>query len=144
MLLSIDGTFLVQILNFIVFWTLLNYLFIAPTRRAIEQRLAYVTRLYHEGDDMAAKARALQSQADGILNEARRRTDEAMRVAAGEAADEAHRIERAAAEDAAATVQVAHATVAAERTQALEKQQSFVTELAQAMVSRATGFGQVA
>ena len=67
-----------------------------------------------------------------------------MRVAAGEAADEAHRIERAAADEAAATVQVAHATVAAERRQALEKQQGFVSELAQAMVARATGFGQVA
>jgi F-type H+-transporting ATPase subunit b len=140
MLLSIDGTFLFQILNFIAFWVLLNYLFIAPTRRAIEERQAFVKRLYREGDEMAAKAASLQLQVDTILAEARRRTDEAMRVAAGQASDEAHRIERKASEEAAATVQVAHATVAAERTQALEKQQGFVSELAQAMVSRATGF----
>ena len=38
MLLSIDGTLLVQILNFVVFWVLLNFLFIAPTRRVIEER----------------------------------------------------------------------------------------------------------
>lgn len=144
MLLSIDGTFLVQILNFIVFWVLLNYVFIAPTRRAIEQRQAYVRKLYTEGDAMAAEAKASRSQADGILHEARRRTDEAMRVAAGEASDEAHRIERAASEEAAATVQLAHATVASERAQAIEKQQSFVNELARAMLERATGFEQVA
>ena len=144
MLLSIDGTFLAQILNFIVFWVLLNYLFIAPTRRAIEQRLAYVKRLYHEGDEFAARAKALQGQADATLGEARRRTDEAMRAAAAQAADESHRIERAASDEAAATVQVAHATVAAERNEALEKQQAFVSELARAMVTRATGFEQVA
>lgn len=144
MLLSIDGTFLVQILNFIVFWVLLNYLFIAPTRRAIEQRQAYVKQLYHEGDDMIAKAKGLQSQADAILHEARRRTDEAMRVASAEAADEAHRIERTASEEAAATVALAHATVSSERAQALEKQQGFVNELARSMLERATGFEQVA
>jgi F-type H+-transporting ATPase subunit b len=139
MLLSIDGTFLIQILNFIVFWVLLNYLFIAPTRRAIEQRQAYVKRLYHEGDELAAKAKALQAQADAILAEARRRTDEAMRTAAGHASDDAHRIEKAAAEEAAASVQLAHATVAAERSEALRKQEAFVGELARSMVARATG-----
>jgi F-type H+-transporting ATPase subunit b len=144
MLLSIDGTFLIQILNFILFWVLLNYLFIAPTRRAIEQRQAYVQGLYREGDEMAAKAKAQQAQADAILAEARRRTDEALRVAAGQASDEAHVIERKASEEAAAMVQLAQATVTAERGQALEKQQAFVNELARSMVERATGFGQVA
>ena len=67
-----------------------------------------------------------------------------MRAAAGQASDEAHAIERRTSEEAAASVQLAHATVASERTQALEKQQGFVTELAHAMVERATGFGQVA
>jgi F-type H+-transporting ATPase subunit b len=142
--LEINGTFLIQILNFILFGVLLNYLFIAPTRRAIEQRLAYVHGLYSEGDEMAAKAKALQAQADAILGEARRRTEDAMRVAAAHAADEAHAIERKAAEEAAAVIQLAHATVASERKQALEKQQGFVSELARSMVERATGFEQVA
>jgi F-type H+-transporting ATPase subunit b len=137
MLLSIDGTFLVQILNFIVFWALLNFLFIAPTRRAIEKRQQFVTGLYHEGDQLAAQATKLNAQADEILSEARRRTEEAMRVAAGQASDEAHLIERKAAEEAAAVVQLAHATVASERAQATAKQQSFISELAQSMVDRA-------
>ncbi len=143
MLLSIDGTFLIQILNFILFGVLLNYLFIAPTQRAIEKRRAYVEGLYREGDEMAAKAAALQAQADGIMGEARRRTDEAMRAASAQAADEAHLVERKAAEEAAASVALAHATVATERKEALDKQQAFVTELARSMVQRATGFEQV-
>lgn len=144
MLLSIDGTFLVQILNFILFWVLLNYLFVGPTRRAIEERRSYVEGLYREGDDLAAKATALKAQADGILTEARRRTEEAMRAAAGQAADEVHTIERKATEEAAATMQLAHGTVANERQQALAKQQAFVTELARSMVERATESEHVA
>ena len=143
MLLSIDGTFLVQILNFILFWVLLNYFFIAPTRRAIEERQRYVANLYREGDEFAVKAAAARTQADAILNEARRRTDEAMRAASGQAADEAHLIERKAAEEAAASIAQAHATVGTERRQALEKQQAFVFDLARSMVERATGFEQV-
>ena len=144
MLLSIDGTFFVQILNFILFWVLLNYFFIAPTRRAIEQRQKYIADLYREGDELAAKAVAARAQADVNLGEARRKTEEAMRAAAAHAVDEAHIIERKAAEEAAASIALAHATVAAERRQALEKQQAFVTDLARSMVERATGFEQVA
>src|SRR5579863_37213 len=112
MLLSIDGTLLVQILNFIVFGVLLNYLFIAPTRRAIERRQQYVTELYREGDELSARAAELQAEADRILGDARRRTQEAMRAASAQAADATHVIERSASEEAAATIQVAHATVA--------------------------------
>ena len=144
MLLSIDGTFLFQILNFIIFWMLLTYVFIAPTRRAIEQRQRYIAGLYHTADEFAAQAAALQAQADATLNEARRQTDEVMRAAAARASDEAHAIEREAAHDAAAVVQLAHATVATERAQAVERQQAFVHELARSMVQRATGFEQVA
>jgi F-type H+-transporting ATPase subunit b len=138
MLLSIDGTFLVQILNFIVFWILLNWLFIAPTRRAIEERRHYVTNLYREGDELTAEAAAVQADADRILSEARKRTDETMRAAAARASGDTHAIERQAGEEATATVALAHATVASERAAALERQQQFVSELARSMVERAT------
>lgn len=138
MLLSIDGTFLVQILNFIVFWVLLNWLFIAPTRRAIDERRQFVANLYREGDELTAEAAAVQADADRILAEARKRTDEALRAASAKAADEAHAIERKAGEEATATVALAHATVASERAAALERQQQFVGELARSMVDRAT------
>lgn len=143
MLLSIDGTFLVQILNFILFWVLLNYLVIAPIRRAIDQRSKYVTNLYREGDELEAQASGLRAQAEAIVSGARRKTDEAMRAAAAQAADTTHAIERKAAEEAAATVQMAHATVASERAIAVEKQHDFVEELAQTMVERATASGAV-
>jgi F-type H+-transporting ATPase subunit b len=139
MLLAIDGTFLIQILNFIVFSVLLNYLFIRPTQRAIERRRSLVAGLYREGDEFTRSAATLKAQADAILHEARRQTDEAQRAAAASASDEVHAIENKAESEAAATVQLAHATVANEHRLALEKQQAFVTELARSMVARATG-----
>ena len=144
MLLSLDGTFLVQILNFIVFWVLLNYVFIAPTRRAIEARQQRIAALFREGDAFAAEAKDAQARADAILDAARRQVEEAMRAAAGRASDEAHAIERAASEEAAASVALAHGTVASERTQALLKQGPFVEELAQSMAERALGTERVA
>ena len=104
MLLSFDGTLLVQILNFVVFWVLLNYLFIAPTRKAIEARQRFIAEQYAQADALAARTRDLQAQADATLDEARRTVDEAMRAAATQASDEAHAIERKASEEAAATV----------------------------------------
>jgi F-type H+-transporting ATPase subunit b len=144
MLLSIDGTFLVQILNFILFGVLLNYFFIAPTRRAIEARQRHIATLYGEGDTFAAQAKDIQAQADAILDAARRQVDEAMRAAGARASDEAHAIERKASEEAAASVALAHATVASERAQALSKQGPFVEELARSMAERSLGTERVA
>jgi F-type H+-transporting ATPase subunit b len=144
MLLSIDGTFLVQILNLIVFWVLLNFVFIAPTRRAIEARMRYIEGLQTKSDEAVVKAREQDAEAEAILAEARRAVDEAMRAAAARASGEAHAIERAASEEAAASVALAHATVASERTQALVKQGPFVEELAQSMAERALGEERVA
>ena len=139
MLLSIDGTFLIQILNFVAFWVLLNWLFIAPTRRAIEERQRLIAGQYREAEDLRSRAAARRSQADSLIGESRLRTDEVMREAAARASAQTREIERKAAEEAAAAVALAHATVASERAQATEKQGPFVEELARAMTQRALG-----
>jgi F-type H+-transporting ATPase subunit b len=144
MLLSIDGTFLVQILNFIVFWTLLNYVFIRPTRRAIEARQQAIDEANRAAEEMRKRAEELNAQSASLLEKARRRADELLRAGAAKAADEADAIGRRAAADAAASVQLAHATVAAEREDAIEKQGPLVAELARAMVAKATDLESVA
>ena len=137
MLLTIDGTFLVQILNFVVFWFLLNMVFIAPTRRAIEERLRLIAATQRESQELREQAAALHAEADALIDAARRRTEEIMREAAGRAAAESHGIERKASDEAAASVALAHAAVASERAHATEKQGPLVQELARAMVNRA-------
>jgi F0F1-type ATP synthase membrane subunit b/b' len=144
MLLSIDGTFLIQILNFAAFWILLNFLFIAPTRRAIEERQRLLAAQHREADELRAQSAAIRSQAAAILDEARRRTDELMREAAARASAETSAIEKSAAEEAGAIVALAHASVASERAQASAKQAAFVSELARSMSQRALGLEGVA
>ena len=139
MLLTIDGTFLVQMLNFVVFWVLLNFVFIAPTRRAIEERMAVIAGQQREAQALRDRAAALRAEADSLIDASRRRTEEIMREAAARAATEAHAIERKSADDAATSVAAAHATVASERAQATEKQGVLVADLARAMVTRAVG-----
>ena len=139
MLLTPDGTLIVQILNFVVFWALLNWLFIAPTRRAIERRQRVIAKLHADADAARAAAAALESEAAGLLDEARRRTDELMRDGAAKAAASAKEIERRAAEEAAATIALAQAKVATERADAAAKQGVFVGELARSMAHRALG-----
>jgi F-type H+-transporting ATPase subunit b len=137
MLLSIDGTFLVQMLNFVLFWVLLNFVFIAPTRRAIEERMRLVAGQHREAQGLRARVAARKAEADAAIDAARRRTEQIMREAAVRAANETHDIERKAAEEAAASIALAHAAVASERAQATQKQGPFVEELARAMVTRA-------
>ena len=144
MLLSIDGTFLVQILNFVVFWILLNFVFIVPTRRAIEERMRVIADQQRSARAFREQADALKTQADAVIDAARRRTDEVMREAAARAAAEAHEIERKASDEAAAHVALAHASVASEKARVTEKQGPLVEELARAMVSRAVDFEGVA
>jgi F-type H+-transporting ATPase subunit b len=144
MLLTIDGTFLVQILNFVVFWVLLNFVFIAPTRRAIEERLRVIALTQREAQELRDRAAALRTEADALIDTARRRTEEVMREASTRAAAESHEIERKASEEAAASVALAHASVASERAHATEKQGPLIRELARAMVDRAVELDGVA
>jgi len=137
MLLNIDGTFIAQMLNFVVFWLLLNYVFIAPTRRAIEERMRLIDEQHSQAQALRARAAALKAEADALFDVSRRRTDEIMREAAARAAAEAHEIERKSNDDATASVTLAHAQVASERSQAVEKQAALVDDLARAMVKRA-------
>lgn len=144
MLLSLDGTFFIQILNFVVFWMLLNWLFIAPTKRAIEERQRQIALRYEEGKASRVHADALRAEATATLDEARRRTGELVRDASTRAAAEVDEIEGRAATEAAATVQLAHATVAAERSDAVAKQGPFIADLSRAMADRALELDGVA
>jgi F-type H+-transporting ATPase subunit b len=144
MLLTIDGTFLVQMLNFIVFGILLNVVFIAPTRRAIEARMRIIAEQQREARAFRDQADALKAEADAVIDAARRHTDEVMRDAAARAAAEVHEIERKSSEEAAAHIALAHASVASERLRATEKQGPLVEDLARAMVTRAVDPGGAA
>lgn len=143
MLLTLDGTFFIQMFNFIVFWMLLNIVFIEPTRRAIEARLRHIKQQYDESNEYKRRADSVVAHAEDILAQARRETDRFMRGAAADASAQVHAIEGKSAEEAGAIIRLAQATVASERAQTESDVTPFVDRLARDMLDRAVGFTKV-
>ncbi|MDQ2818029.1 MAG: hypothetical protein M3T49_07480, partial [Candidatus Eremiobacteraeota bacterium] len=107
MLIIPDATLLIQILNFVVFWMLLNLLFIRPTQRAIDQRLRYVAGLYAQADAHAAEAAGISGQAREVLSEAASRAQLVLKEATARAAKETADVEAQSAAEAAGATQAA-------------------------------------
>lgn len=82
--LSIDGTLVVQLINFAIFFAVLNVVFLRPVAAAIARRREYINSLVSDYDRHQAEAHELRAQAEGIRAAARREAEQ--RVAAGRAA----------------------------------------------------------
>jgi len=139
MLIVPDGTIFIQILNFVVFWALLNYLFIRPTQKAIMERQRHIAEAHGEADALTAQAAQLQAEAEAIRAQAARRAQELLRKAAAEAAAQVKTIERETENTAAQIVAAARSAVEKERSVIVAAQQPFIAELARQMADRATG-----
>ncbi|MGC8485888.1 MAG: ATP synthase F0 subunit B, partial [Candidatus Baltobacteraceae bacterium] len=63
MLFSIDGTFVVQLINFAIFFALLNVLFLRPVGKAVAQRRAYLDGLVGGYEKAQSEASALRREA---------------------------------------------------------------------------------
>jgi F-type H+-transporting ATPase subunit b len=82
--LSVDGTLVVQLLNFAIFFALLNVVFLRPVASAIGRRRQYINSLVSDYDTYQAQAKSLRAEAESIRASARR--DAEHRVAAERAA----------------------------------------------------------
>ena len=78
MLFSFDGTFVVQLINFAIFFALLNVLFLRPVGKAVAQRRAYLDNLVGGYEKAQSEANALRREAERVRNEARREADAAI------------------------------------------------------------------
>ena len=138
-MLSLDGTLLVQLVNFIVFLVILNAVFFKPVGAAIARRRAYIDGLKHDIEALQSEAKAYRGQAEEHRSAARRDADEAIARGRADAGREADTIVGAAQERAAAITAEAHAEVAREVQTARRDEQRIVDALAGDMVSRALG-----
>jgi F-type H+-transporting ATPase subunit b len=138
-MLSLDGTLLVQLVNFIVFLAILNVVFFKPVGAAIARRRAYIDGLKHDIETLQNEAKAYRGQAEEHRSAARREADEAIargRVEAGREADALV----AKAQDRAGTITAeAHAEVAREVQTARADEARIVDALAGDMVNRVLG-----
>ena len=131
------GTFIVQFFNFVIFFAILNVVFIRPVSKAIVKRREYINSVTNDYDRYQAEAHALRTQAESIRTTARREAEQLLAQERAKASNEAGAISAAANAKAAEIMAQAERTVAAELQAARANQPQTVRELANLMVDRA-------
>jgi F-type H+-transporting ATPase subunit b len=139
MLLSLDGTLVVQLVNFVIFLIILNAIFLRPVGAAIAKRRAYIDGVAADIEKFETERRTLAASADDARTAARRAADAAMAEARGKAQAIAADIVADHQAQANAIAAEAHATVALEIAQARATERDVVESLAQTMLDRAVG-----
>lgn len=139
MLLSLDGTLVVQLINFLVFLVVLNSIFLKPVGAAIAKRRAYINAIARDIEQFDADVRSLQKQADERRAAARREADVTLAHARAAAQAEAAAITADFVKQAAALVEAAHADVAREIESARVNADHIVESLADDLLARAIG-----
>jgi F-type H+-transporting ATPase subunit b len=142
--LKIDGTLVVQIVNFIVFLAILNVVFMRPVGAAIAKRRAYINGLTSDIETNAADVRALREQAESKRAAARREADETMAKARAGAQTRASEIAAQSGERAAGIVAEAQRQIQAEIAAARTHEEPAIESLAQLLIERALGPGRAA
>jgi F-type H+-transporting ATPase subunit b len=137
--LTINGTLVVQLVNFIVFLAILNVIFFKPVGAAIARRRAYIDGLKSDIEALQADVKSLRGQAEQHRIAARRDADEAIARARAEAAKETDAIVAAAQARAAEITHEAHAEVGKEVAAARADEPRIVASLAGEMLERALG-----
>ncbi len=130
MFLQLDGTAIVQLINFVI----LNVVFLRPVGAAIRKRREYINSVTRDYDSYQAQAASLRAQAEALRAAARREAEHAISAGraqtsnstAGMAGDYAHQVTK--------TVESAHAVVAGEVEAARGNEPTLVRELADLML----------
>jgi len=139
MLLALDGTVVVQIVNFIVFLAIMDVIFFRPVGAAITRRRAYIDGLKHDIETLDQDVKSLRGQAEAQRAAARREADEAIaqaRIAFGKETDA---IVAEAQGQAMEIVRRARTQVETEIQAARGQEPRIVDALAGEMVARALG-----
>jgi F-type H+-transporting ATPase subunit b len=137
MLLSLDGTIFVQLLNFLVFLVVLNAIFLKPVGAAIAKRRAYIDGVAQKVKQLESDIQNLHAQADERRTAARREADGVIAQARSAGQAEAATLTADFAARAAQLIEDAHAAVEREVTTAREREQQIVESLAETLLTRA-------
>jgi F-type H+-transporting ATPase subunit b len=138
-MLNLNGTLLVQIVNFIVFLAVMNVIFFGPVGRAIARRRAYIDGLANDIAQIQHDEKTLRGQAEEHRAAARREIDEAVARERVEIAREADAILTQAQGEAAQITAKAQLEVAREVETARADESRIIDALAGEMLERAVG-----
>ena len=144
MFLSIDGTLIVQIVNFVLFIALLNLVFLKPVGAAIAKRRAYIDGLTRDIEAASNEVKTARGRAEELRAAARREAEAAIAKARGEAQNEAGDVVADYQRRASEIVEQAHQAADAEIAAARTGEPQIVESLAQTMLERAIGPGAAA
>jgi F-type H+-transporting ATPase subunit b len=138
-LLSLDGTLVVQLVNFLVFLVMLNAIFLKPVGAAIAKRRAYIDGVSRDIEQYEADIKLLRAQAEDRRATARREADVVIAHARSEGQAEAASIGADFTVRATEITAEAQAAVAHEIEHARQNEQQIVESLADTLLNRALG-----
>lgn len=136
MFLYPDGTFFIQLINFVIFFAILNVVFLRPVAAAIRRRREYITSLVTDYDRYQAEAKTLREQATSIRAAARREAEHLVSGERARASNEAAEIAGQYTAQARQIVEGATATAAGELVAARRGLAAIVRQLSDFMVER--------
>jgi F-type H+-transporting ATPase subunit b len=137
MFLIPDGTFVVQLVNFAIFFALLNVLFLRPVGKAIRKRRQYIDAVSADYATYQSQARALREEAERVRAQARREAEQTVAKSRAEASNAAAELAARYAVQVQSTVEEAARSADAELHKARAGEDRLVEQLADAMVDRA-------
>jgi F0F1-type ATP synthase membrane subunit b/b' len=136
MFLALDGTFLVQLANFAIFFALLSVVFLRPVGTAIRKRREYINSLTTDYDRHQAQGKALREQAESIRAAARRDAEAIMTKARAEASNTSAELATSYNAQVQSTIEQADKTVAEELEKARVNEHDTVQQLAGLILER--------
>jgi F-type H+-transporting ATPase subunit b len=136
--LSIDGTLVIQLINFAIFLAILRVIFLRPVAAAIRKRREYINGLTTDYERYQAEAKVLRDQAESVRAAARRDTPQRTANAPAQASNEAAELAATYARKAQGVTEEAARTVAAEYVAAQSGEDRIVAALAHMMLDRVT------
>lgn len=134
--LALDGTFWMQLINFAIFFVILNAVFLKPVGRAIAKRRAYITSLTTDYDRFTQQVRELTAQAESKRAAARREAEVTLSAARAAISNQTAEMAARYAGQVHATLEAAQQTVAAEIQAARRGETPLVRGLAELMLQR--------
>ncbi|MBD5655483.1 MAG: ATP synthase F0 subunit B [Candidatus Eremiobacteraeota bacterium] len=139
MFLSLDGTFWFQLLNFAIFFAILNVVFLRPVGEAIKKRRAYIDGVQSDFDRYDRQLKTFKADADGKRAGARRDAEETVAKARAAAETEGEAVVAKRGAEAQAIVDDARATVANEVRAAKAREGELAQTLGRTLLDRAIG-----
>jgi len=139
MFLSIDGTFWIQLINFVIFFAILKVVFLRPVGEAIRKRRAYIDSVQNDYERYAHEAKAIRTQAEAKRTEARVAAAEYFASSRAEANAQAATVMAEHTGIATNLIRQAHATIAEELEVAQARKAALAQTLSQTLLQRALG-----